>query len=145
MWVVIPLCQCFPYWLISHVVASDFPITPAAHFVLFYVGNSKFSLDLCKKLYDVMCNITFFTVNNWPDFIYLILASYQDWIQMHHIYEMLRKITAASILQASMVWNTGHVPLSFVNLFPPPVPPPRSLSLSLKLECLPHLKVNMAR
>jgi hypothetical protein len=36
-----------------------------------------------KKLYDVMYNITVFTVNGLPDFIYLILACYQDWIKMH--------------------------------------------------------------
>ena len=33
-----------------------------------------------------MRNITVFTVNNLPDFIYLILACYQDWIKMYFIY-----------------------------------------------------------
>jgi hypothetical protein len=84
------------------------------------VGNSKFSIDLCKKLYDVMCNFTVFTVTNLPDFIYLILPCYQDWIKMHHVYELFRKITAASILQANIIQNTGHIPPSFVNLFCPP-------------------------
>jgi len=79
----------------------------------------NFQLTCIKNLYD-MCNITVFTVNNLPDFIYLILACYQDWIKMHHVYELLRKITAASILQGSVVQNTGHIPPSFVNLFPPP-------------------------
>jgi len=39
---------------------------------------------------------------------------------MHHIYELLRKITAEYILQASIVQNTGHIPPSFVNMFLPP-------------------------
>ena len=120
IWVVIPLCPCFPYWLSSHVGASDFAVTPVAHFVLFYVGNSKFSIDLCKKNSMMLCVISVFTVNNLPDFIYLILACCQDWIKMHHIYELLRKITAEYILQASIVQNTGHIPPSFVNMFLPP-------------------------
>ena len=40
---------------------------------------------------------------------------------------LLRKITVASILQASIVQNTGHIPPTLMNLFPPS----SSLSLSL--------------
>jgi hypothetical protein len=102
----------------------------------------NFHLTCVKNsMITVSHSITVFTVNGLPDFIYLILARYQDWIKMHHVYELLKKITAAPILQASKqgtkYWPCTTQFCEFV--------PSSNILLLNKLGCLPHLKVSMAR